>query len=116
MSNINQNPLESQDDLARRLTHALASPPAVTIPHDFAARTAAIAAAMPLPTAYDTRTNFSTRAIQCAFAALTLAILALIPYIPHERTLYPLALQLLLATEFVALTTWLSLRHPNNTF
>jgi len=113
MSTFKHNPSEPHDDLARRLTRALASPPTITIPRDFAARTAALAALEPLPAPHRTRTPFSTRAIQCAFAALTVAMLALTPTIPHEHTLYPLALQMLLATEFVALTTWLSLRRQD---
>jgi hypothetical protein len=116
MSHWTQNPFEPNDNLGLRLTRTLTTPPAVSIPRDFAARTAALAFALPQSTAFPKRASFSSRAIQCVFAALTLAMLALIPYIPNERTLYPLALQLLLATEFVALTTWLSLRRPNKTF
>lgn len=100
---------EPHDALAARLTRALEAAPTVTIPANFAARLATRAAAELPRNAPIVPRRFSTLAIQITFVALALAMLA-IAHSATTHTLFPIAIELLLACEFVALITWRSLR------
>ena len=97
---------EPSDELSRRLTGALATAPAVDIPADFAARTALAASALP---AAIPAVRFGKLAIQCAFAMLLLSMLFFAAR-PHTLSSVALAVEILLALELAALSTWLSLR------
>ncbi len=97
---------EPPDELSRRLTLALATAPAVEISADFAARTVLAATALAVPTP---SVRFSKLAIQCAFAMLLLAML-LFAARSHTLSTAAMAVELLLALELAALSTWLSLR------
>jgi hypothetical protein len=104
---------EPQDALSRRLTRALETPRQFTIPANFAARTASIAAQLPAPAAAVPRAPFTAFAIRSAFAVLALAMMALAAWArtaPNTQQLLLLGTEIALALEFVALTTWLSLR------
>ncbi len=107
----------AQDSLSRKLTRALETPRLFTIPDNFAARTAAAAAALPAPASGKPRTSFTDRAIRGAFAVLALAMLFLAAWTrtaPNAQQLVFLSTEIALALEFVGLTTWLSLR-PRST-
>ncbi len=99
---------EPQDELARRLTLALETAPAVVVPQDFAARMAMLAKALPVETPA-LALRFSKLGIQAAFAILLLAMLVFLPA-ADSRANVPLTLEIVLALEFVGLTTWLTLR------
>jgi hypothetical protein len=107
---------EPQDALSRRLTRALQAPRPFTIPANFAARTAAAAAELPASAAATPRTPYTTLAIRAAFAVLAFAMLALSAWArtaPNPQQLLLLGTEIAFALEFVALTTWLSLRPPS---
>jgi hypothetical protein len=99
---------EPNDELGRRLTRALEAAPAVLIPEGFAARTAA-AAATHLTDIPALTSRFGALATQFAFAVLIVAMLVFAPW-ASTRSIVPVLLEILLALEFVALSTWLSLR------
>jgi hypothetical protein len=106
---------EPEDELSRRLTRALAAPPAFTIPDGFAARIAANASALPAPRAAGP--SFASLATRYSLAALLAAMFVLAFWTQaHARTnpLEPLLIETLFAVEFVALTTWFSLRPPSS--
>ncbi len=108
---------EPQDALSRQLTKALETPRAFAIPASFAARTAAAAAQLPAPGAAAPRTSFAPLAIRAGFLTLAIAMLALAAWartMPNTQQLFVLGTESALALEFVALTTWLSLRPPPN--
>jgi hypothetical protein len=115
MSTQSQLDHEPQDALSRRLTQALEAPRAFTLPANFAARTAAAAAQLPTPVGTPTRVPFAIVAIRIAFVVLGLAMVALAAWsrnAPDAHQLVVLGTEIGLALEFVALTTWLSLRPP----
>ena len=102
--------LEPHDAFARRLTRALEDAPRVAIPADFAARVATLAAAeTPLALPPQSSLRFGRMVSNAAFALLLLAMFLCAPWARTGR-LVPLANELLLALEFVALMTWTSLR------
>ncbi len=106
--NDSAQPVEPQDALSRRLTRALEAAPPVRIPQDFAARIAA-QARVQAPAAIRPSTRFGEIA---SYTALALLLTAMLLFAPWARTgrIVPVANELLLALEFVALMTWTSLR------
>jgi hypothetical protein len=98
---------EPHDELSRRLTHALETPCGVQIPPGFAARTAALAR-QAAPSVRE-RARFSSLAIQLSFAVLIVAMLGL-NLLARRPSEVAIVTEIALALEFVALTTWLSLR------
>ena len=99
---------EPQDELARRLTLALEAAPVVMAPRDFASRMALLAKALPVETPA-LALRFSKLGIKVAFAILLVAMLVFLPG-AGSRAVVPLTLEIVLALEFVGLTTWLMLR------
>jgi hypothetical protein len=113
MSNHLHPDPEPQDALNRRLTRALETPPSFTIPGNFAARTAATAATLPAQVGGVRLVPYTSLAIRSAFASLAVAMVALAAWArtaPHAGQILLLGTEIALALEFVALTTWLSLR------
>jgi hypothetical protein len=107
---------EPQDAMSCQLTRALETPRSFIIPANFAMRTAAAAAQLPAPVAATPRTPFPTLAIRAAFAVLAFAMLAIAAWArtaPNPEQLVLLGTEIALALEFVALTTWISLRPPS---
>jgi hypothetical protein len=107
---------EPQDAMSRKLTHALEAAPTFTIPAGFAARMAAAAAELPVPAAAGPRAGYTRPAIHAAFTLLTLALVGLAAWArtaPNSQQTVLLGVEIALALEFVALTTWLSLRPPS---
>jgi hypothetical protein len=108
---------EPDDELSRRLTRALSAAPAFNLPEGFVTHTAAAARA--LPAARAVAPNFAARTTRYSLAALLLAIFALAFWTQahaQSNPLQPLLIEILFATEFVALTTWFSLRKDDAKF
>jgi hypothetical protein len=117
MSNQPHLDPEPQDALSRRLTRSLETPRPFSIPMDFAARTAAAAAKLPAPVAGARRGHHTSLVIRAAFAVLAIAMVGLAAWArtaPNPQQVLLLGTEIALALEFVALTTWLSLRPPSN--
>jgi hypothetical protein len=111
------DPAEPDDDLSRRLTRALAGTPSFSIPEGFAARTAAAAGALATPRAASL--SFAAMATRYSLAALVAALFLLAFWTQahaHSNPLLPLLIEILFALEFVALTTWFSLRTTTSSF
>jgi hypothetical protein len=107
---------EPQDALSRRLTRALEMPARFSIPAGFATRTAAAAAQLPAPAAATPRAAWTTLAFRAAFVMLALAMVVFAAWArtaPNSQQFLLLGTEIGLALEFVALTTWLSLRPPS---
>jgi hypothetical protein len=103
--------VEQHDGLSERLTAALEAAPEVRIPDGFAVRTAALARQL-YPAAANARPlrpRFSLLAARLVLAILAVAMLVCAG--AAQKPSVPLfASEALLALEFVALITWLSLR------